>query len=99
MFCFINGQITSFFQENGHNSAQNDRNSIIKSLTNIWPSFGNINLISKVCKIELEGEKKFKTSKNRSIFCIKKIKIAFSQKVHDTGQVWWEGCTGGVTQK
>ena len=51
----------------------------LKSLTNIWPSFGNIDLISKVCKIELEG-KKFKTSKNRSIFYIKIIKIAFSQK-------------------
>ena len=35
----------------------------LKSLTNIWPSFGNINLISKVCKIELEGKKSSKPAK------------------------------------
>ena len=52
----------------------------LKSSTNIWQSCGNIYSIPKINKIELRGEKWFKTCKNRPIFCIEKIKIEFSQK-------------------
>ena len=52
----------------------------LKSLTNIWPSFGNINLISKVCKIELEGIKSSKPAKTGQFFTLKKLKLHFLKK-------------------
>ena len=43
----------------------------------------------------MRGKEKFKTSKNRSIFCIKKIKIAFSQKF---SKVWFDSFVFMVTE-
>ena len=75
----VNEQITSFLMkiENDHNSAQKSPKSKVIN----WLSCGNIYSIPKINKIELEGKKGSKqTCKNRPIFCIEKIKVAFSQK-------------------
>ena len=95
----------------------------LKSSTNIWPSFGNINSIPKVNKIEWEGKKGSKSAKIGQFFALKKLKLHFlknfprfdltaffcdfphirpiifyweSSWYRITGQVWREGCTGGV---
>ena len=52
----------------------------LRSSTNIWPANGNINSIPKVKKEWSRGEQRFKTCKNRPVFCIEKIKICIFSK-------------------
>ena len=49
----------------------------LTSPTNIMLSFGNINPISKVYKIELEGKKSSKPAKIGQFFALKKLKLHF----------------------
>ena len=49
----------------------------LKSSTSIWPSFGNINSIQKVKKIELEQKEGSKLAKIGQIFALKKLNLHF----------------------
>ena len=60
----------------------------LKSSTNIWPSFRNIDSVPKVIKIYSEGRKGAKPAKICKFFTLQKIKIAFSQKF---SKVWFDG--------
>ena len=49
----------------------------LKSCTNIWLSFGNINSIPKVKNIELKGKEGSKLAKIGQFFAFKKLKLHF----------------------
>ena len=49
----------------------------LKSCTNIWLPFGNINSILKVKNIELEGKEGSKLAKIGQFFALKKSKLLF----------------------
>ena len=59
----------------------------LKSLTSIWPSFGNINSIQKVKNMELEQKEWSKLAKIGLIFALKKLDFYIFSKICQ-GLIW-----------